>query len=398
MIPIGAKKTSFIYSGSKKCLFICLNNNQVIMVCFIIIKLKFDCLIINILVHKMKYNKLPHTDIEVSKICLGTMTFGEQNSEKEAHDQLDCALDMGVNFLDTAELYAVPSTKENNGKTEDYIGSWIAKTGKRDKYIIATKVCGPASNRAYISDNLGFSKERVNHAINRSLKRLRTDYVDLYQLHWPERKVNSFGTLGYTHDPSDPWQDNFAEVIDTLNDLIKSGKIRHWGISNETPWGTMKWLSESDKKNLRGPITIQNPYNLVNRSFEVGLAEVAMREEIGLLAYSPLAMGMLSGKYHRHEDRPTDRLNKYDYFKRYRSASTYEAVRQYLKIAEENGLTLTQLSLGFVNTRPYVTSNIIGATTLSQLKENIATIDVTISDELESQINQIHAAISNPAP
>ena len=346
----------------------------------------------------MKYTNLPNTDIKVSKICLGTMTFGEQNSEKEAHEQLDCALDLGVNFLDTAELYAVPSTKENNGKTEDFIGSWIAKSGKRDKYIIATKVCGPAANRSYISENLNFSKERINHAINRSLRRLQTDYVDLYQLHWPERKVNSFGTLGYTHDPNDPWKDNFEEVIDTLNELVNQGKIRHWGISNETPWGTMKWLSECDRKKVERPLTIQNPYNLVNRSFEVGLAEVSMRENIGLLAYSPLAMGMLSGKYHRKEDKPGDRLNKYDYFKRYRSQSTFEAVRQYLEIAENFDLTLTQLALGFVNTRPYLTSNIIGATSLSQLKENISTIDVEITREMERKINVVHAAISNPAP
>lgn len=326
------------------------------------------------------------------------MTFGEQNTEKEAHEQLDFALDHGVNFLDTAELYAVPSTAANNGKTEEFIGTWIGRSGKRDQYIIGSKVCGPTDNRSYISENLGFSKERIHHAIDRSLKRLQTDYIDLYQLHWPERKVNAFGTLGYQHDPTDPWKDNFSDVIETLQGLKKEGKIRHWGISNETPWGTMQWLNVSDRLGVSRPVSIQNPYNLVNRSYEIGMAELSMREDIGLLAYSPLAMGMLSGKYHLKTDKPSDRLNKYDYFKRYRSESTYKAVEAYIKIAKDHNLTPTQLALAFVNSRPFLTSNIIGATNLIQLEENINTADITLSQSVLDEIEKIHSAISNPAP
>lgn len=346
----------------------------------------------------MLYNKLSGTDLKVSNICLGTMTFGEQNTEAEAHAQLDFALDQGVNFLDTAELYAVPSTAENNGKTEDFIGTWIKKSGKRDQYIIGSKVCGPTTGRAYISKNLGFSRERIHHAINRSLRRLQTDYIDLYQLHWPERHVNAFGTLGYSHDPNDTWEENFSDVIETMSGLIQSGKIRHWGISNETPWGTMRWLSESDRLGVQRPVSVQNPYSLVNRSYEIGMAELSMKEDIGLLAYSPLAMGALSGKYHLNKDKPSDRLNRYTYFKRYRSKSTHDAIESYIKIATQHNLTPTQLALAFVNSRPFLTSNIVGATNLTQLKENIGTSEIVLSKKVIEEIEIIHAAISNPAP
>lgn len=346
----------------------------------------------------MIYDKIPNSDIKVSKVCLGTMTFGEQTTEAEAHEQLDFALDHGVNFLDTAELYAVPSTKENNGKTEDYIGTWINKSGKRDKYIIATKVTGPTANREYIAPNLGFSKERIHHAIDRSLRRLQTDYVDLYQLHWPERNANMFGELGYTHNPDEQWTDNIAEVVGIMSDLVKSGKIRRWGLSNETPWGTMRFLDEARKAGSPRPVTMQNPYSLLNRSYEIGMAEVSHRQNIPLLAYSPLAMGMLSGKYHKGTDTPKDRLNKYTYFSRYNAPASLEATRQYLMIAEEHNLSLTQLALAFVNSRSFLLSNIFGATSLEQLEENIKSVDVLLDKEVIKKIDAVHSQISNPAP
>ncbi len=346
----------------------------------------------------MKYTFLSGTNIKVSKICLGTMTFGEQNSEMEAHDQLDFALEHGVNFIDTAELYAVPSTKENNGKTEDYIGTWLNSRNNRDQVILATKVTGPTLNREYIAPNLGFSRERISHAINRSLRRLQTDYVDLYQLHWPERNTNRFGRLGYSHNFDEQWSDNIAEVTETLNDLIKDGKIRQWGLSNETPWGTMRFLDEARRLNLSLPVSVQNAYNLVNRAYEIGMSEVSMRENIGLLAYSPLGMGSLSGKYVQKLDKATDRLNKYDYFIRYRSESTSIAISKYIDIAAEAGISTTELALSFVNHQPFVTSNIIGATNLKQLEENINSIDIDLDESTLAKVEEVHRAISNPAP
>lgn len=345
----------------------------------------------------MIYDYLSGTDIKVSKICLGTMTYGQQNTEAEAHEQLDFALGHGVNFLDTAELYAVPSTKENNGKTEDYIGTWISKSGKRDKYVIATKVTGVSQGLKYISPNLGFSKERINEAIDRSLKRLQTDYVDLYQLHWPERKANFFGQLGYVHDPNEVWDDNIAEVVMTMTNLVKSGKIRHWGLSNETPWGTMRFLQEADKAGVDRPVSIQNPYSLVNRSYEVGMAEVSMRESIGCLAYSPLAMGILSGKYYTKTDQPTDRLNQFKAYDRYLSDIGNRAVGKYYDLAKSFNISLTQMALAYVNTRQFITSNIIGATSLIQLKENIDSANITLSNDMLNGIELIHKEISNPA-
>jgi len=346
----------------------------------------------------MKYNKLGTTDIEVSEICLGTMTFGEQNSEAEGHEQMDYALDHGVNFFDTAELYAVPSTKENSGKTEEIIGTWFAKSGKRDKVILATKVTGPSQNLKYISDNLGFSKGRVLEAIDRSLTKLQTDYVDLYQLHWPERTTNYFGQRGFKVNKNEKWEDNFAEILETLNGLIKDGKIRHWGVSNESPYGTMRFLAEADRLGIERPASIQNPYNLLNRLFEVGNAEVAIRERVGLLAYSPMAFGLLSGKYHKKTDSPRDRLNKYNQMSRYDSQISYDATTKYIEIAERHGLTIAQMCLAFINQQPFLTSNIIGATTMAQLTENIGSSDVTLSGEIMKEINEIHERMPNPAP
>jgi len=346
----------------------------------------------------MKYNNLANTDIKVSEICLGTMTFGEQNSESEGHEQMDLALDMGVNFFDTAELYAVPSTPENNGRTEDIIGTWIAKSGKRDKVIIGTKVTGPSPNLTYISDNLGFSKNRIHEAVDRSLTRLQTDYIDLYQLHWPERRTNMFGVRGFPNNAKDKWEDNFVDILQTMDGLITQGKIRHWGLSNETPWGVMKILNYAEKNGLPKPITIQNPYSLLNRTYELGLAEVSVREDIGLLAYSPMAFGLLSGKYHRGEDNKESRRNKFSQMSRYDSSQCYKATAQYLKIAEENNLSLAQMALAFINSRDFTKSNIIGATNLVQLKENIESSSIKLSNEVIAAINSVHESVPNPAP
>lgn len=346
----------------------------------------------------MKYNRLGATDLEVSEICLGTMTFGEQNTEAEGHQQMDYALDQGVNFFDTAELYAVPSTADNNGKTEDIIGTWVAKSGKREQVVLATKVTGPSANLKYISDNLGFSRERIMEAVDRSLRRLQTDYIDLYQLHWPERKTNMFGQRGYVkHDSR--WQDNIADVVQTLADLVKAGKIRHWGLSNETPWGVWRYINEADLAGASRPVSIQNPYNLLNRLYEVGLAEVSIREQMGLLAYSPMAFGLLSGKYHEKVDTARDRLNKYKpQMTRYQSDNCQDATRQYYDLAKRHGLSLAQMSLAYVTSRPFVTSNIIGATTMQQLTENIGSAKVELSSEVIAGIEAIHGLIPNPAP
>jgi len=347
----------------------------------------------------MNYNNIPGTDMKVSEICLGTMTFGEQNSEADGHAQMDMALDMGVNFFDTAELYAVPSTPENNGKTEDIIGTWFAKTGNRDKVILATKVTGPSPNlEKYIAKDLGFSRPRVMEAVNRSLRRLQTDYIDLYQLHWPERSTNTFGQRGFTKDENEEWKDNIAEVVQTLNDLVKEGKIRAYGLSNETPWGVMRFLSEADQARVNRPVTIQNPYGLLNRLYEVGLAEMGVREDIGLLAYSPMAFGLLSGKYHLGTDTSRDRRNKYKQMSRYDSDQCYDATALYLKIAQHYEISLAQMSLAFVTSRPFVTSTIIGATNLNQLQENITSSNIQLSNEVLTEIEKVHELIPNPAP
>ena len=347
----------------------------------------------------MKYNKLSKTDIKVSEICLGTMTFGEQNTEAEGHAQMDMAVDMGVNFFDTAEMYAVPSTPENNGKTEDIIGTWFAKSGKRDQVVLATKVTGPSENfEKYVAKNLGFSKPRIHEAVNRSLSRLQTDYIDLYQLHWPERSTNMFGQRGFTQSLDEAWKDNIAEVVDTLDGLVKEGKIRTYGLSNETPWGVMRYLNESDKAGVQRPVSIQNPYGLLNRLYEVGLSEMGIREDIGLLAYSPMGFGLLSGKYHKGTDQEKDRRNKYKQMSRYDSAQCYDATSMYLKIANHYEISLAQMSLAFVCSRPFATSTIIGATNLDQLKENISSCNIQLSNDILTEIENVHSLIPNPAP
>lgn len=346
----------------------------------------------------MLYNELGKTGIKVSKICLGTMTFGEQNSESEAHEQLDYAIAQGINFIDAAELYSVPARKETQGSTERYIGSWLNRRSKRDDVILATKVTGPSLGLSFIRNPLNFSKEQINTAIDGSLQRLQTDYVDLYQLHWPERNVNIFGKLGYVHDNDEQWTDNFLEVLTSLNELIKQGKIRHWGLSNETPWGVMNFLRKAEQNGLPKPISIQNPYNLLNRSFEVGLAEVAMREDIGLLAYSPMAFGLLSGKYHDGSDVQNSRIKLFPKLPRYSTEAIFHIADKYVSIAKKYELSPAQMSLAYVNSRPFLISTIIGATTMDQLKENISSIHLDLPAEALKEIEGVHKLNSNPAP
>ncbi len=345
----------------------------------------------------MKYTTIPNTSIKVSKICLGTMTFGEQNTEADAHEQLDFAFDQGVNFIDTAELYAVPASKETQGLTEKYIGSWLSKTKKRKEIVLATKITGPSKNLSHIRKNLGYSKAALEEALTNSLQRLQTDYIDLYQLHWPDRNANFFGKRGYLHDKNERWQDNIAEVITILNNWVKEGKIRQYGLSNETPWGVMRHLQESTQNEWTRAKTIQNPYSLVNRTFEVGLAEIALREKVGLLAYSPMAFGKLSGKY-LNQDPKNARVILFPQMSRYNKPQVDQAIEKYAKIAEKHGLSLAQMSLAFVNQQAFVTSTIIGATTMKQLKENIGSIEVKLSNELIKEINEVHEQIPNPAP
>ena len=345
----------------------------------------------------MKYTTLPNTDIKISKICLGTMTFGQQNSESEGHAQMDYAFEKGVNFFDTAEMYSVPARLETYGSTEKIIGTWFKKTGKREEIVLASKIAGPSPNFGYMREKLDFSPQSIATALDQSLLRLQTDYIDLYQLHWPERKSNMFGLRGFKVQ-EDAWQDNIHSVLETLDGFIKQGKINHIGLSNETPWGIMRFLEESKYQNLPRIKTVQNPYSLLSRLFEVGSSEICMRENVGLLAYSPMGFGILSGKFLKGESHPNSRIKLFPQFARYNSAQSAEATRLYNEIAIKNGLTLTELSLAFVNQQAFVTSTIIGATTMEQLKENIATIDVVLSDEIIGEINAVHAIIPDPAP
>jgi len=344
----------------------------------------------------MKYTHLPNTDIKVSKICLGSMTWGEQNTEAEGHAQLDYAIEQGVNFIDTAELYSVPNARaETYGSTERIIGSWLKKTGKRDQVVIASKIAGPAEFTKHIRTG-GFAKHELEDAVNKSLQRLGTDYIDLYQLHWPERTTNFFGQLGYRQNRHEVWEDNFAQILEDLNSLVKTGKIRQIGLSNESPYGLSRYLEEA-RKGAPKMITVQNPYSLLNRKDEVGLTEIMHRDNVGHLPYSPLGFGQLTGKY-LDEYPPNARVTLFPNYNRYHNENSFEATRRYKAIANTHGLSLTQMSLAFVNTRPFVTANIIGATSVEQLAENIGSIDVNLSKEVLKAIEEVHATIPNPAP
>ena len=346
----------------------------------------------------MEYRKLGRTDLEVSVICLGSMTWGEQNSEAEGHEQLDYAVGEGVNFIDTAELYAIPPRAETYGRTEAIIGSWLARRGRRDDLVIASKIAGPGPGWVeHIRDGHSrFDRGNIETALNASLKRLQTDYIDLYQLHWPERNTNYFGRLGYEHNES-PFTP-IEETLTVLKEQVDAGKIRYIGLSNETPWGVMRFLEVAERLGLPRVASIQNPYSLLNRSFEVGLAEVAHREAVGLLAYSPLGFGVLSGKYLNGHQPDAARLTLYPDYTRYSSHEAQAATTAYAELAWSHETSPAQMALAFVNSRPFLTANIIGATTMAQLRENIASARVELSDELLEGIAAIHIRHPNPSP
>ena len=344
----------------------------------------------------MNYRKLGNTELDVSTICLGTMTWGEQNTQDDGFEQMDYSFEHGINFFDTAELYAVPPKEETYGDTEEIIGNWFQKTKKRDKIILATKVAGPARNYLRGGQN-SFVGKNLDDALEASLKRLKTDYIDLYQLHWPERNVNSFGKLGYEHKEN-KWN-SFEDVLDNLNKHIKNGKIRYVGLSNETPWGVMNYLKLSKDKGLPRMMSIQNPYSLLNRSYEVGLAEVSIREQIGCLAYSPLASGYLSGKYRNGAFPKGSRMQRdFDFWTRYRKPNTENAVEEYYKISKKYNLDISQMAIKFCEVQDFMTSIIIGATTMEQLKTNIESVKVKLNKEVIKEINEVQKIYPNPCP
>ena len=345
----------------------------------------------------MKTRTLGKTDIAVSEICLGTMTWGEQNSEREAAEQLDLATAEGINFIDAAEMYPVPPRAETQGLTETYLGSWLAKRGRRDDLVIASKVAGPGNGLTYLRNGPRLTRSHIRKACEDSLQRLQTDYIDLYQVHWPDRNANFFGKLGYQHQP-DEQSTSIEETLEALHELVQEGKIRHVGISNETPWGTAEYLRLSRERNWPRIVSIQNPYNLLNRTFEVGAAEVACREQVGLLAYSPLAFGVLSGKYLGGQRPEGARLSLYTRFARYTSKRGEEATQAYVNLAKQHGLSSVQMALAYVTGRDFVTSNIIGATSVEQLQENINSASLVLDDQVLSDIESLHEEFTYPCP
>jgi len=348
----------------------------------------------------LKYRKLGRTDTDVSLIGLGTMTWGEQNSEADAHRQLDYALSRGVTLVDTAEMYPVPPKPDTQGRTETYIGTWLAKTGRRHDIVLASKAAGPvrdAKRPSHIRDGKTFlDRKNLTAALDASLKRLQTDYLDLYQLHWPDRTTSTFGRAY-------PWvQDDdtvpIQETLAVLQDFVRAGKVRHIGVSNETPWGVAQFLKHAEAQGLPRIVSVQNPYNLLNRTYENGLSEFSHREDVGLLAYSPLAMGVLAGKYLDGARPEGARLTLYTRFTRYSNERAEAATRQYVELARDHGLSPAQLALAWVNQRPFVASNLMGATTLEQLKENIDSVEVVLPPAVLEAIDRIHLQQPNPAP
>jgi aryl-alcohol dehydrogenase-like predicted oxidoreductase len=349
----------------------------------------------------MEYRKLGATDLSVSAICLGSMTWGQQNTEAEGHEQLDHALARGVNFIDTAEIYSIPPRRETQGSTERIIGSWLAARKNRDKVVIATKVAGRGEANWLRDDGAGTVLDRKNilYAIECSLKRLRTDYVDLYQLHWPDRSLPLWGAGGTTYRrPSKRAEVPIEETLAALDELVKAGKVRHIGLSNETPWGVARFLRAADLGHGPRVVSIQNAYNLINRAFEMGLAEFAERDSVGLLAYSPLAQGYLTGKYMGGARPAGARTTLFERAQRYEKPGVEAAIGAYLALARDLGVDPSQLALAYVTSRPFVTSNIIGATTMAQLTCDLDSVDVKITTEIEARIDEIHQLHSNPAP
>ncbi|TXF91554.1 aldo/keto reductase [Neolewinella aurantiaca] len=346
----------------------------------------------------MRYNKFGTTNFDISKVTLGTMTWGKQNTEAEGHAQMDYAVERGINAFDTAELYAIPSKPETWGKTESIIGTWFRATGKRKDIFLASKVAGPAEFAKHIRNgNLGFSPSQIDEALGQSLDRLQTDYLDLYQLHWPERKVNFFGKRGVQSIKNDQWEDNFLDILTKMDSLIKAGTIKHWGVSNETPWGLMRILQLADANGLPRPVSIQNPYSLLSRGFEVGLAEVCLRENIAGFPYSPLGMGRLTGKYLDGTARPGARLNIFPQYTRYGNDNALAATEAYAAVAKKHGLNMTQMSLAFVNDQDFNHSNIFGATSLDQLKTNIDSVDLMLTDEVLNDLEEVQKQWPNPS-
>jgi len=347
----------------------------------------------------MKYSRLGRTDLQVSRICLGTMTWGKRNTEAEGHAQMDYAVDQGINFFDTAEMYAVPPTAETYGTTESIIGTWFEKTGKRPDIVLATKIVGPNPRMDWArGGKTQLDAMNLRQAVDDSLKRLKTDYIDLYQTHWPNRGVNIFGRLGYTHNPDERFLDP-AETLDAMAEVVKAGKVRYFGLSNETPWGVMRHVAAADEDSSRPRVvSIQNPYSLLNRTFEIGLAEIAMREQVGLLAYSPMAGGTLSGKYLDGALPEGSRRALDGRGSRYDNPQAEAATKRYAAIAREAGLDPGQMALAYVNTREFLTANIIGATSMEQLKTDIASIDLDLPDSVVEAIEAVHVDHPNPGP
>jgi len=345
----------------------------------------------------MKFKKLGTTDIDVSLICLGTMTWGTQNTEKDAFEQMDYAVSQGINFFDTAEIYSVPPTSDSYGKTEVMIGNWFEKRKNRDKIILASKVAGPGCGWIRGGGN-NFDEKKIGDAIDGSLKRLKTDYIDLYQLHWPERSTNYFGSRDFLYNNKEGNWNSFESILEALEKFIKSGKIRHIGMSNETPYGLSRYLEISKNKGAPRMMSVQNPYNLVNRTYEIGMSEISIREKCGLLVYYPLAAGGLSGKYRNGKMPKDSRMALFKGWERHLNPLAMKAYDKYFKLAKDFNLTMVQLAQSFVNSRPFVTSNIIGATTMDQLKENVESINIEFTDEMMDRVNEIHNNNPNPSP
>ncbi|EJF30845.1 NADP(H)-dependent aldo-keto reductase [Enterobacter sp. Ap-916] len=347
----------------------------------------------------MHYHRIPHSSLEVSTLGLGTMTFGEQNSEADAHQQLDYAVSQGVNLIDVAEMYPVPPRPETQGLTESYVGSWLKARGNREKLVVASKVTGPTRNNdAGIRPNQILDRKNIREALDASLKRLQTDYLDLYQVHWPQRQTNMFGKLGYTWSDTTSLPVTLLETLEALTECQRAGKIRYIGVSNETPWGVMRYLQLAEKHDLPRIVTIQNPYSLLNRSFEVGLSEISQHEGVELLAYSCLAFGVLSGKYLNGAKPAGARNTLFSRFTRYSGEQSQKAVAAYVEIAKRHNLDPAQMALAFVRRQPFVASTLLGATTLEQLKTNLESLHLTLSEEVIEEIEAVHRLYTYPAP